>query len=61
MSLWMVDDATTRTLMKRFYDALAAGAEPAAALSRAQASLRDEQPDRPFAWAAFVCQGLPRD
>jgi CHAT domain-containing protein len=61
MSLWKVGDEITERLMGRFYDALQGGAEPAAALREAQAGLCTEQPDYPFAWAAFLCQGVPRE
>lgn len=58
MSLWKVGDEVTETLMGQFYDALVGGLEPASALRQAQTALRVEHPDRPFVWAAFVCQGV---
>lgn len=60
MSLWTVGDEVTQELMGHVYDRLLTGAGPAAALREAQSRLRVEQPDRPFAWAAFVCHEVPR-
>jgi len=57
MSLWQVGDEITAELMSSFYSAILKDASPAAALAQAQARLREMQPDCPFAWAAFVCQG----
>jgi tetratricopeptide (TPR) repeat protein len=59
MSLWVVGDEITQRLMSHLYENLRSGAGPAKALREAQAWLRAEEPDRPFAWAAFVCQELP--
>jgi CHAT domain-containing protein len=56
VSLWTVDDAATTHLMQRFYAALLAGKQPAAALREAQLSLRRDIP-HPFFWAAFVTIG----
>ena len=56
VSQWPVDDATTATLMQRFYVALQAGLTPAAALRQAQQTLLREQP-HPFFWAPFVVWG----
>lgn len=52
-TLWTVDDAATAQLMGRFYDAVLAGARPAAALREAQRALAAEQP-HPYLWAAFA-------
>jgi CHAT domain-containing protein/Tfp pilus assembly protein PilF len=68
MTLWAVDDKTTRSLMERFYRAYAGGQAAAPALRRAQletvAALRDTFQHRseslPLApvnlWAAFMVQ-----
>jgi CHAT domain-containing protein/tetratricopeptide (TPR) repeat protein len=57
-SLWPVPDRATAELMERFYQALAEGQAPAAALRRAQLDLRKipgfEHPSR---WAGFVLVG----
>jgi CHAT domain-containing protein len=50
---WTVDDASTATLMARFYRGVLAGARPAAALRAAQQALAHEQP-HPYHWAAFA-------
>jgi CHAT domain-containing protein/tetratricopeptide (TPR) repeat protein len=60
MSLWTVGDEITQRLMGHVYEKLLTGAGPGAALREAQSRLRAEEPDRPFAWAAFVCQEVPR-
>lgn len=52
-TLWTVDDAATARLMGRFYDAVLAGARPAAALREAQRELAADQP-HPYLWAAFA-------
>jgi CHAT domain-containing protein len=58
-SLWMVDDASTAELMKRFYRALLKERQaPAAALRTAQLEVsRDPRWKAPFHWAGFVLQG----
>jgi len=60
-SLWAVQDRATAELMERFYSGLLQeGLSPAAALRRAQISLRQERRWRdPYFWAAFVVQGAP--
>lgn len=50
---WTVDDAGTAVLMAQFYDAVLAGARPAAALRRAQQALAQVHP-HPYFWAAFA-------
>jgi CHAT domain-containing protein len=54
-SLWPVDDDSTAQLMIRFYQLLAQGVEPAAALAWAMQRIR-EQPGRehPYHWSGFV-------
>jgi CHAT domain-containing protein len=58
-SLWKVDDEATAELMRRFYaNMLQRGMTPAAALSVAQNSIRQEPQWRsPHYWAAFTLQG----
>jgi len=58
VSLWPVDDLATALLMERFYQGLAEGLAPAAALARAQGEMR-RTPGReaPVHWAGFVLQG----
>ncbi|MBV8858739.1 MAG: CHAT domain-containing protein [Acidobacteria bacterium] len=58
-SLWKVDDEATAELMKSFYaGVLREGLSPAAALRRAQMSLRERKRWRaPYYWAGFVLQG----
>lgn len=58
VSLWPVDDLATAQWMERFYEGLAQGLRPAAALARAQEEMR-HTPGReaPVHWAGFVLQG----
>ena len=71
-SLWSVDDGPTAALLPRFLGHYLAGMPKAEALRKAQleaiAGLRAAEaatkPNKqnqaaPFAWAAFVCHGLP--
>ncbi len=53
--LWQVDDHATAQLMARFYDAMAAGRSPAAALRQAKLELMASNPvyRKPLYWAAF--------
>ncbi|MES2715166.1 MAG: CHAT domain-containing protein [Pseudomonadota bacterium] len=55
-SLWMVDDQSTARLMQAFYQRLAAGERPAAALRAAQMALAASGA-HPFHWAAFALHG----
>jgi CHAT domain-containing protein/tetratricopeptide (TPR) repeat protein len=64
MSLFKVDDQTTRVLMRRFYQGLREGLGKLAALRRAQLELMRErirrgQEAQPFYWAGFVLVGDP--
>jgi CHAT domain-containing protein len=59
VSQWDVSDRATAFLMDRFYQALAAGGGPAAALRTAQLAARARYPN-PALWAAFVAIGEPR-
>ncbi|MBN1204902.1 MAG: CHAT domain-containing protein [Myxococcaceae bacterium] len=56
MSLWKVNDDSTRLLMERYYQNLLAGQGRAAALQAAMLSLRQAQP-HPHAWAPFISLG----
>ncbi len=58
VSLWAVDDASTATLMQRFYAYLEAGCGPASALRQAQIELRRAYP-HPYYWAPFLAIGRP--
>ena len=54
-TLWPVEDQATAALMERFYEGLAAGADPARALALAQrALLAAPATMHPFYWAGFV-------
>ena len=58
-SLWKVEDDATAELMKRFYQHMLQGGEPAAAALRAaQVEMWQQKQWRsPYYWAAFVLQG----
>ncbi|NOK17004.1 CHAT domain-containing tetratricopeptide repeat protein [Corallococcus carmarthensis] len=56
MSLWKVDDATTRTLMETYYRHLLGGEGLATALREAMRELRIAQP-HPHYWAPFIAMG----
>jgi hypothetical protein len=57
-ALWPVDDATTHRFVTAFYDGLATGLPPAAALTAAREALRrDPASHHPFYWAGFVVLG----
>ncbi|WP_375754605.1 tetratricopeptide repeat protein [Corallococcus exercitus] len=56
MSLWKVDDATTRTLMETYYRHLLGGEGLATALREAMRELRRAQP-HPHYWAPFIAMG----
>jgi len=60
-SQWKVDDAATKALMVRFYELWNKGLDPADALRRAQAHVR-EHPEwsHPRYWAAWALWGLGR-
>ncbi len=57
-SLWPVDDASTATLMERFYIHLRGGMSKAEALRLAQLETRDQHPE-PYYWAPFLLVGDP--
>jgi len=56
LSLWDVQDASTRDFMVAFYRHLQAGGSRASALQKAMKELRDACP-HPFYWAPFVLMG----
>jgi CHAT domain-containing protein len=56
MSLWKVDDETTRKLMEAYYTHLLAGQGRATALSEAMRWLRATKP-HPHYWAPFIVLG----
>jgi CHAT domain-containing protein len=56
MSLWKVNDETTRQLMEEYYRSLLKGQGRAAALRQAMLSLREKEP-HPYAWAPFIALG----
>ncbi|HVG63255.1 MAG TPA: CHAT domain-containing tetratricopeptide repeat protein [Hyalangium sp.] len=56
MSLWKVNDDTTRLLMEHYYHNLMAGLGRAAALQKAMLSLRQSLP-HPYFWAPFIALG----
>jgi CHAT domain-containing protein len=59
-TLWPIDDRGSVALMSAFYRSLAAGIQPAEALTRAKrASMASGMPPR--VWAAFVINGRPDD
>jgi len=56
VSLWKVDDETTRTMMERYYRNLLAGQGRAEALKGAMLALRATHP-HPHFWAPFIAIG----
>ena len=56
MSLWKVNDETTRTLMESYYRNLLAGKGRVTALREAMLALRTQQP-HPHFWAPFIAAG----
>ncbi|WP_224367230.1 CHAT domain-containing tetratricopeptide repeat protein [Hyalangium versicolor] len=56
MSLWKVNDETTRMLMERYYRNLLAGQGRSAALRDAMRTLREARP-HPHFWAPFISLG----
>jgi CHAT domain-containing protein/Tfp pilus assembly protein PilF len=56
MSLWRVNDGSTRLLMEHFYQNLLAGQGRSSALRNAMLSVRQQQP-HPYAWAPFISVG----
>jgi CHAT domain-containing protein len=56
VSLWLVQDETTSSLMEKYYERLRDGSGPAEALRAAQLAIKDEHP-HPYYWAPFVLVG----
>jgi CHAT domain-containing protein len=56
VSLWLVQDETTVTLVTHFYNRLREGVGRAAALRAAQQALRERYP-HPYYWAPFILIG----
>lgn len=56
VSLWVVQDETTRALMTDWYQRLSEGLGRAAALRAAQQSMREQYP-HPYYWAPFILIG----
>jgi CHAT domain-containing protein/Tfp pilus assembly protein PilF len=56
MSLWKVNDDSTRLLMEHFYENLLAGQGRAAALQNAMLFVRQSLP-HPYSWAPFISLG----
>ena len=56
VSLWLVQDEATASLMEKYYARLRDGARPAEALRTAQLAIKDELP-HPYYWAPFVLVG----
>ena len=57
MSLWKVDDQTTKELMEHFYEYLLKGDEKHIALQKAQNEIREKHKE-PYYWGAFVIIGI---
>jgi CHAT domain-containing protein len=63
VSLWNVNDASTSTLMKAFYENLNRGLSKSAALRQAKLTLLHSKESvwhHPYFWAAFVLVGEGR-
>jgi len=56
VSLWIVQDEATASLMEKYYERLRDGARPAEALRAAQLAIKTERP-HPYYWAPFVLVG----
>jgi CHAT domain-containing protein len=56
VSLWLVQDEATASLMEKYYERLRDGAGPAEALRSAQLEIKAERP-HPYYWAPFVLVG----
>ena len=56
VSLWMVEDRSTASLMKRFYEQLHDGQPVHVALHTAQLAIKNEK-SHPYYWAPFVVTG----
>jgi CHAT domain-containing protein len=56
VSLWLVQDEATSSLMEGYYERLRGNARPAEALRGAQLAVKDEYP-HPYYWAPFILVG----
>jgi CHAT domain-containing protein len=56
VSLWLVQDEATPSLMAKYYERLRDGSGPAEALRAAQLAIKTEHP-HPYYWAPFVLVG----
>jgi tetratricopeptide (TPR) repeat protein len=56
VSLWLVQDDTTASLMEKYYERLRDGVGPAEALRAAQLEIKERYP-HPYYWAPFVLVG----
>ena len=56
MSLWTVNDASSKDLMVSFYNYWLQGKTKKEAFRQAQFDLREQYPD-PYNWGAFVMVG----
>jgi CHAT domain-containing protein len=56
VSLWLVQDEATASLMGKYYERLGDGASPAEALRAAQLEIKGQRP-HPYYWAPFVLVG----
>jgi len=56
VSLWLVQDEATASLMEKYYERLRDGVRPAEALRVAQLAIKNEHP-HPYYWAPFVLVG----
>jgi CHAT domain-containing protein len=56
VSLWLVQDEATASLMGRFYEQLRGNARPAEALRSAQLAVKDRY-SHPYYWAPFIFVG----
>ena len=58
VSLWLVQDEVTASLMERYYEQLCGNARPAQALRGAQLAIKDKY-SHPYYWAPFILIGRP--
>ena len=56
VSLWLVQDEATASLMKKYYERLRGNVGPAEALRAAQLAIKDEY-SHPYYWAPFIAVG----
>jgi tetratricopeptide (TPR) repeat protein len=58
LTLWKIDDRSTRRFVQRLFERIARGAPPAQALAQTKREfLRSERYGHPFHWAGFVIYG----